>query len=86
MKAEISSKSFHASEKLIDFTQHKIGLLTGSCKGITSVVVVLILKKNKIVRPCMCRITLNVGPDQIIAERDAESFESSVLKAVDTVV
>jgi ribosome-associated translation inhibitor RaiA len=85
MKVEISSKSFHASEKLIDFTDDKISKIIKAYPGISSVLVVLILKKNCREKARVCKISLAIGPAQIVVERNTDSFEASVLEVVNII-
>lgn len=85
MKAEISFKYFYPSEKLIDFTKDKVERLVSSHPDISAVDVVLVFSKDRKERPRRCKICVTVQSRDIVVERNADTFEASILEVAGVV-
>lgn len=83
MKINIQSPSVHASEKLIDFTEDKIGKLVGYSDRIMHANVVLKTDRSSTRDNKVCEITLAIPGNDLFASKQCHTFEEAIMEAVD---
>lgn len=83
MKINIQSPSFHANDKLIDFTNDKVSKLLQFSERILEAQVVLKINKSDSRSNKSCDIRLSIPGNDLFASRQCPSFEEAVLGSVD---
>lgn len=83
MKINIQSLSFHASDKLTDFTLDKVTKLRQYTDRIIEAEVVLKTEKSKTRDNKFCEIRLSIPGNDLFASRRQPTFEEAVLKTVE---
>ena len=82
-KLEIKFKAlkFEAGEQLVAFAEKKVSRLSRFCEGLTEEVEVALedhLKQGK-----LAKIQIHIPGEELIIEREADTFENAITEAVD---
>lgn len=85
MNIEIQSLSFHASDKLTDFTHDKVSKLTQFTDQIMRADVILKIDKSDTRENKICEIKLSIPGNDLFVVKQNETFEGAVLEAVDSI-
>jgi putative sigma-54 modulation protein len=83
MKVKVSSLHFTADQKLIDFTNEKVGKLETFYDKIIDGSVVFKVDKGSDRENKLAEIKLNIPGKELFAKKTSESFEKSVDQAVE---
>ncbi len=83
MNVQIQSVKFDADKKLIDFVEAKMAKLDRFADNSTGADVILKLDKDNEKGNKVATITLRIPGDDLVAERQAKSFEEAVDEAID---
>jgi putative sigma-54 modulation protein len=83
MKINIQSLSFHASDKLTDFTLDKVSKLKQYTERIMHAEVVLKTDKSETKDNKVCEIRLAIPGSDLFASKRQSTFEDAVLRTVD---
>ena len=83
MKVKVSSLHFTADQKLIDFTNEKVGKLETFYDKIIDGSVVFMVDKGSDRENKLAEIKLNIPGKELFAKKTSESFEKSVDQAVE---
>ena len=83
MKVKVSSLHFTADQKLIDFTNEKVGKLDTFYDKIIDGSVVFKVDKGSDRENKLAEIKLNIPGKELFAKKTSESFEKSVDQAVE---
>mgnify|MGYP000144328036 CR=1 FL=1 len=83
MKINIQSLSFHASDKLTDFTLDKVNKLAQYTDRIIQAEVVLKVDKSETRDNKFCEIRLSIPGNDLFASKQQSTFEEAVLKTVE---
>ena len=83
MKINIQSLSFHASDKLNDFTVDKVNKLAHFTDRIIHADVILKLNRSDINENKVCEIRLAIPGRDLFSSRQQATFEEAVLKTVE---
>ncbi len=85
MNVQIQSVKFDADKKLLDFVEAKMEKLDRFADNSTGADVILKLDKDNDKGNKVATITLRIPGDDLVAERQAKSFEEAVDEAVDAI-
>lgn len=83
MKINIQSLSFHASDKLTDFTLDKVNKLAQYTDRIIQAEVVLKVDKSETRDNKFCEVRLSIPGNDLFASKQQSTFEEAVLKTVE---
>ena len=81
MEIKIKALKFEASEQLTAFVEKKVSRLSRFCEDLANEIEVALedhLKQGK-----LAKIQLHVPGEELIIEREADTFENAVTEAVD---
>jgi putative sigma-54 modulation protein len=85
MKINIQELSFQASDTLIDFTEDKVKNLYQYNDEITEANVILKVDRSGTKQDRFCQIRLTIPGNDIIASKQCQSFEESILKTCEAI-
>ena len=85
MKINIHSNSFHADEKLIDFTEDKVSRLAHFSKSIIEAQITLKIDKSDTNDNKISEIRLVIPGHDLFACKKGPSFEEAIIKTVEAV-
>lgn len=83
MEINIQTLSFHASDKLTDFTLDKVGKLEDVSERIMKADVTLKTEKSESRENKFCEIRLAIPGNDLFAGKNSETFEEAIMKTVD---
>ncbi|MFI3302292.1 MAG: ribosome-associated translation inhibitor RaiA [Rikenellaceae bacterium] len=85
MNVQIQSVKFDADKKLLDFVESKMEKLDRFADNSTGAEVILKLDKDNEKGNKVALITLRIPGDDLVAERQAKTFEEAVDEAIDAI-
>lgn len=85
MKINIQELSFQASINLIEFTEDKVKGLYKYNKEITEAHVILKVDRSGTKHDRFCQIRLTIPGNDIIASKQCETFEESILRTCEAI-
>lgn len=85
MKINIQELSFQASNNLIDFTEDKVRNLSHYNDEITEANVILKVDRSDTKHDRFCQIRLTIPGNDIIASKQCQTFEESILKTCEAI-
>jgi ribosomal subunit interface protein len=81
MEIKFKALKFEAGEQLVAFAEKKVSRLSRFCEGLTEEVEVALedhLKQGK-----LAKIQIHIPGEELIIEREADTFENAITEAVD---
>ena len=81
MEIKFKALKFEAGEKLTEFVEKKVSRLSRFCEDLANEIEVALedhLKQGK-----LAKITIHIPGEELIIEREADTFENAITEAVD---